>query len=131
MGLTFEKARALADAAVAKATEMGLPVTIAIVDQGGHVVCKYRMDGATYLTGRAAEDKAYTSAGLGIATADIQGLIQPGGPVFGLNMEHVATFGGGLPLRDGKALVGGIGVSGGSVDQDAEIASAAIAAAWA
>ena len=130
MGLTLERARGLADAALARATEMGLPVSVAIADAGGHVICKMRQDGANFLSGQAAEDKAYTCAALGMPTADLQPLVQPGAPVFGLNMPRVATFGGGLPLRDGERLVGGIGVSGGSVDQDVEIASAAIAAAW-
>ena len=127
MPVTFEKARAMGRAAVEKAEEMGVAITVCIVDAGGNAVLKGRMDGAGYLSGQFAEDKAYTSAGIGFATADLAPLVQPGEMVFGITHPRVVTFGGGIPLKEGDAVVGAVGVSGGSVDDDIAVAEAALA----
>lgn len=127
MPVTLDKAREMGRAALAKAEEMGVAITVCVVDKGGNVVLKARMDGAGYLSGQFAEDKAYTSAGIGFATSDLAPLVQPGAMVFGITHPRVVTFGGGIPLHEGDAVVGAVGVSGGSVDDDIAVAEAAIA----
>ena len=128
MGLTLEKAHELEAAAIAHAESMGAAFTVCVVDAGGNVITKARMDGAGYLSSEFAEDKAWTSAGIGVPTAALAGMVQPGEPVFGISHPRVVTFGGGVPLKIGDNVVGAIGVSGGSVDQDVEVADAAVSA---
>lgn len=122
--------RRLIDSGIACATELGVPVSIAVVDAGGHVVIKVRMDNAPLISVRMAEDKAYTSAATNLPTGDLHPLVQPGEPLYGLIAAEggrIITFRGGIPLRDQTdQIVGGIGVSGGTVDQDDEIASTAV-----
>lgn len=127
MSLNLAKAREMGRAALAHAEEMGVAITVCVVDQGGNALLKARMDGAGYLTGEFAEDKAYTAAGIGFATGDLAPLVQPGEMVFGISHPRVVTFGGGIPLRDGDRVVGAVGVSGGSVDEDIQVAEAALA----
>jgi corrinoid adenosyltransferase len=131
LGLTA--GRRLLDSAIARATELGVPVSIAVVDAGGHVVIKARMDGAPLISVRMAEDKAYTSAATNLPTSDLHPLVQPGEPLYELiaaEAGRVITFGGGSPLRSqDEQVTGGVGVSGGTVEQDAEIAGTA-ARAW-
>ncbi|MCY4085561.1 MAG: heme-binding protein [Actinomycetia bacterium] len=126
MGLTLDKAGELGCAAVAHAEAIGAAITVCVVGDGGHVVTTARMDGAGYLSAQFAQDKAWTSAGIGMATADLAPIVQPGEPVFGITHPRVVTFGGGIPLSIDGERVGAIGVSGGSVDEDVEIAQAAI-----
>ena len=126
MGLTLDKARELGRAALAHAHTIDAAITVCVVDTGGHVLLKARMDGAGYLSSQFAEDKAWTAAGIGMATADLAPLVQPGEPVYGITHPRVVTFGGGIPLSMGAESAGAIGVSGGSVDQDVEVAQAAI-----
>ena len=127
MALTLAKAREMGRAALEHAEKMGVAITVCVVDQGGNAVLKARMDGAGYLAGQFAEDKAYTSAGIGFATADLAPLVQPGEMAFGITHPRVVTFGGGIPLTEDGKIVGAVGVSGGSVDEDIEVAEAALA----
>lgn len=127
MSITLDKARAMSRAALACAEELGVAITVCVVDQGGNAVVKARMDGAGYLSGQFAEDKAYTAAGIGFATGDLAPLVQPGEMAFGITHPRVVTFGGGIPVREGDDIVGAVGVSGGSVDEDVKIVEAALA----
>lgn len=124
-----EEAREIITAAVQKAGEIGQPMNIAVMDAGMNLVAFERMDGAWVLSIDIALGKAYTSAGRGLSTRDIGEKAQPGQPLFGVNTTNggrVVTFAGGLPLtRDGE-VVGAIGVSGGSIDQDEEVAQAGV-----
>ena len=128
--LTYESARRVLDAGIASAEEIGQPMNIAVVDDGGHLVAFGRMDGAIRASIDIATRKAVTSVLMELPTSALTDLVQPGAELYGL--EHTAggmvAFGGGVPLhRDGE-LVGGVGVSAGSVAQDIEVASAAAAA---
>ena len=127
MSVTLAKAREMGRAALAKAEEMDIAIAVCVVDKGGNVVLKARMDGAGYLPGQFAEDKAWTAAGLGFATADVAPIVQPGAMAFGITHPRVVPFGGGIPLRGGDEVVGGVGVSGGTVDDDIAVAEAALA----
>ena len=127
--ISLEFARRSASLVEARAKEMGLPATICVLDTAGHVVLKERMTGAGVLSLEMAELKAYTSALLGMATADLPPLVQPGQPLYGITSASggkLVAFGGGVPLLDGDTLVGGLGVSAGTIDQDITLANAAL-----
>ncbi|CAN5894983.1 heme-binding protein [soil metagenome] len=127
--IKHEEAREIIAAAVKKAEEIGQPMNIAVMDAGMNLVAFERMDGAWVLSIDIAIGKAYTSAGRGLSTRDVGEKAQPGQPLFGVNTTNggrVVIFPGGLPLtRDGE-VVGAIGVSGGPVDQDEEVAQAGV-----
>jgi uncharacterized protein GlcG (DUF336 family) len=119
--------RLLGDLAEAEAAAAGVPITVAVVDGEAGLVYQARMDGALPASRDLAVAKAQTAAGLRMATDEVGRLAQPGAPLYGIQHVRpgrVVLFGGGLPLRVGGAVVGGIGVSGGTVEQDVRIAGA-------
>jgi uncharacterized protein GlcG (DUF336 family) len=125
------KAKQLIEAAEQKAIEIGIPMVIAVVDAGGNLVAQHRMDGALLASISIALDKAYTALALKTPTDEIAPLVTPGQPLFGLNTANngrFITFGGGFPLIVGGHVIGGLGVSGGTVDEDITVARAALAA---
>ena len=131
MGMSYEQARQALDAALQKATEIGSPSSVAIVDSGRELVAFARQDGALLACTEISVGKAYTAWSMKMATKDIGPLTQPGQPLYGLEHTHqrpLVTFGGGRPLEIAGDVVGGVGVAGGTVDQDDEIAAAALAA---
>jgi ATP:cob(I)alamin adenosyltransferase len=125
------KAKQLIAAAEQKAVEIGVPMVIAVVDAGGNLVAQHRMDGALLASISLALDKAYTAVALKSPTDEIASAVTPGQPLFGLNTANngrFITFGGGFPLLAGGNVIGGLGVSGGTVDEDIVVARAALAA---
>src|SRR5262245_37185252 len=128
MSLTSSQARAVIDAAEAKASSIGVPVIVAVVDAGVHLKAFTRMDGAVLASIDIALKKARTSALFQAHSEAVWEYCKPGTPAPGLELTNggLATFGGGVPLRsrDGE-LLGAVGVSGGAVSQDSEIARAA------
>lgn len=129
--LTYAGARAVLDAAVAKATELGVPINVSVCDTGGHQIAFARMDGAALLSESIAADKAYSViAFLGLPTSAWDEVLKSDAVLReGLvHRERLVIFGGGLPVVVGGAIVGAVGVSGGSVDQDEEVARAGAAA---
>lgn len=129
--LTIQQATGALRAAVQKATEIGSPSSIAIVDAGRNLLAFARMDDALLASIEISQGKAYTARSMNMNTADIGPLTQPGAPLYGIETSHarpLITFGGGQPLRIGGEIVGAVGVAGGTVDQDDEVASAAVAA---
>lgn len=128
--VTAEEARRVIDAAAAKAAEIGQPMDIAVVDAGGNLKAHVRMDGANIGSITIAINKAYTAIAFQCETAQLQGLTRPDGPIYGLNDAHggrLVVFPGGVPLvRDGSIL-GAVGVSTGTVEQDQEVAEAGAA----
>jgi uncharacterized protein GlcG (DUF336 family) len=129
--VTLEDANRVTAAAQAKASELGIGVTVTILDGGGHVRTQSRMDAARFGTLTVSATKAFTAAAFGLPTEVLSGLVQPGAPLFGFADAaggRIAAFGGGAPLVRGEEVVGAIGVSGGSVDQDQDIAAAGAAA---
>jgi uncharacterized protein GlcG (DUF336 family) len=128
--LTLEQAGSALQAAVGKAMEIGSPSSIAIVDDGRNLVAFARMDDALLASIEIAQGKAYTARSMNMNTADIGALTQPGQPLYGIETSHtrpLVTFGGGQPLRVNGNVVGTVGVAGGTVLQDDEVASAAVA----
>jgi len=127
----------LADAAVllagarAKAAEIGVPMCIAITDEGGNLVAFERMDGGKVTSITIAIDKAFTAAGAKKATHEYGEVSQPGKPVYGIASAiggRLMVVGGGLPVIVEGEVVGGIGVSSGTPMQDRDVAEAGIAA---
>lgn len=115
----------LIDLAVAASNEMQVPQNIAVVDAAGVLLAFHRMDGAKPYTVDFALSKARTAAGLETFTENMAEVILPGQRGFGLNTLRggdVACLGGGAPVTIGSAVTGAIGVSSGTVHQDAEIA---------
>ncbi|MBG6180465.1 GlcG/HbpS family heme-binding protein [Arthrobacter sp. CAN_A1] len=129
--VTLEEARRVIDAAAGKASEIGQPMDIAVVDAGGNLKSHVRMDGANIGSITIAINKAYTAIAFQCETSDLQGMTRPDGPIYGLNDAHggrLVVFPGGIPLvRDGS-IVGAIGVSTGSIEQDQLVAEAGAAA---
>ena len=129
--ITLEEAQRIISAAEQKAREMGQPMNIAVMDAGRNLVAFHRMDGAWVASTDIAIDKAFTSAGRGLTTRKIGEMAQPGQPLFGINTTNggrIVIFAGGIPLmRDGE-VVGAVGISGGTVDEDEEVAKAGVAA---
>ena len=125
--ISLEEARRVISAAERKAKQIGQPMNIAIADQGGNLVSHVRMDGAWIGSIDISIKKAYTSRAFDIATKDLATHSQSGGQFFGIHASNdgkIMIFAGGIPLkRDGK-VVGAIGVSGGSGEQDHEVAQA-------
>lgn len=116
-------------AAVKRATEFGVAVVVAVADAAGELKAYARMDGAPLLSVRIAQDKAWTAAAFGLPTDAWWGLVKDEPPLlYGIvKTERLIIFGGGLPLLVDGRVVGGIGVSGGSAEQDRAIAEAGAA----
>ena len=131
MGLTLECAKRMAEASARKAAELGVPMAIAILDGGGNVILHHRMDGALLVGLQVSKDKAYTAVAMGLATHELTEAAQPGGRLFGINFLdgcRIVAFGGGLPILEEGVLIGGIGVSGGTPEQDLQCAEAGLQA---
>ncbi len=125
--VTLEDARRVIAAAEKKAKELGQPMNIAVADGGGNLVSHVRMDGAWLGSVDISIKKAFTARAFDISTKDLAQHSQSGGQFFGIHASNdgrVMIFAGGIPLkRDGK-VVGAVGVSGGSGDQDHQVAQA-------
>ncbi|MFD1254271.1 hypothetical protein DEVEQU_00131 [Devosia equisanguinis] len=127
LSIGLEEAETIIAAASTAASAMNVPQNIAVVDAAGHLVAFRRMDGAKFSSIDIALAKAYTAAGARKATGDILPATLPGQPGFGLqslNGGRLTTLGGGVPLEVDGQVVGAIGVSSGSVDQDRQVAEA-------
>jgi len=130
MHLTLEQAEAISAAAKQKANEIGVPMNIAVVDGGANLKAFHRMDDAWLGSVDIAIKKAKTARYFDMETGSLGELSQPGQPLYMIEVSNggLITFPGGVPITnaDGK-IVGAIGVSGGSVEQDREVALAGIA----
>jgi len=129
--VTLNDARRVIAAAEKKAAEIGQPMNVAVADAGGNLVAHVRMDGAWLGSIDISIKKAFTSRAFDIATKDLAEHSQSGGQFFGIHASNggrIMIFAGGIPLkRDGK-VVGAVGVSGGSGEQDHAVAEAGAAA---
>jgi uncharacterized protein GlcG (DUF336 family) len=128
--ISAEAAAAACQAAVAHARGLGLRINVAVTDSAGVLAAFLRMPGAFLHSVEIAIDKAYTAASFGFPTQQWVDVIGHDEALrIGLPLRpRLVVFGGGLPMRDGDVLVGGIGVSGGSAVQDEACARAGLAA---
>lgn len=124
--LSLDEANAAVETAVKKAEEIGTAMDIALVDAGGNLKAFARMDGAWLGSIDIAQKKARTARYFDMNTGDIGQLSQPGGSLY--NIEHsnggLITFPGGVPIKDGDTVIGAIGVSGSTVEDDHTVATA-------
>ncbi|CUK27471.1 hypothetical protein TA5114_03299 [Cognatishimia activa] len=127
--LDINDAYTLIEGARAKANEIGVPMCIAITDEGGNLIAFERMDGGKVTSSIIAMDKSYTASGAKKATHDYGAVSQPGAPAYGINSAiggRLMVVGGGLPVIVDGDVVGGIGISSGTPVQDQEVAQAGI-----
>ena len=129
MEMTLDLAVELIAAARRKATEIGVPMVITVVDAGANLVAQQRMDGAILVSIDISRNKAYTAVATKMPTHVLSGVSQPSQALFGIHNAdggRIVIFGGGFPLEFGGGIIGGIGVSGGSVEQDMQCAQSAL-----
>ena len=127
--LDLSDARILIEGAAAKAREIGVPMCIAVVDESGTLIAFERMDGGKVTSVTIAQDKAFTAAAARKATNDYNAANVPGNLAFGIHTEvggRLSTVGGGLPVMVDGEVVGGIGLSSGTPQQDMDCAQAGI-----
>lgn len=129
--ITADKVQAGLQAALKKAKELKSPSSIAIVDDGRNLLGFIRMEGALLASIEISQAKAYTARSLNMKTGDVMALVQPGGPLYGMETSHrlpLVVFAGGVPIQSGDKVIGAVGVAGGMPPDDEAIAAAAAAA---
>ena len=127
--MTLELAFKMAQAAERKAAEMGVPIVFSVVDAAGNIILLHRMEESLLASLELSPNKAYTAVALKMATHELVPAIQPGAELYGIqlsNQNKIVTFGGGYPLKINQHIIGGIGVSGGTVTEDMLIATEAL-----
>jgi len=126
--ISTQAACAVAQAAIEKATELGISINVSVADSSAVEMAFIRMSDSFLPSSDIAKDKAYTSAGFGLPTMQwkeiLQGNIQLQAGI--VARPRVVTFGGGLPIFEGQELIGAVGVSGGSEEEDVICAQAGI-----
>src|SRR6201988_1505206 len=129
--MTMEKAKKIIEAGIVKAKEVGQPMNIAVVDAGANLTAFARMDGAWLGSIDIAINKAFTAKAFDISTLELGRNSQPKDQFFGIHVSNharVMIFAGGIPIKMKGQVVGAVGVSGGSGEQDHAVAEAAVAA---
>jgi uncharacterized protein GlcG (DUF336 family) len=122
-------AKAVAERVELEAAKAKVPVAVCIVDVHGNLVLQHRMNGAPVFSLEISERKAYTSALVRMRTADLLALVQPGQPLYVLPTVAGGRFcpmGGGVPLTENGQVFAGVGVSGGTAEEDVRIVEAAL-----
>lgn len=125
--MTLNDARKVIAAAEKKAMEIGQPMNIAVSDEGGNLMAHIRMDGAWLGSIDISIKKAFTARAFDISTRDLAEHAQSGGQFFGIHVSNggrIMIFAGGVPLKKDGRVIGGVGVSGGSGEQDHAVAEA-------
>lgn len=127
--LSIEEAAILVEGARNKSDEIGIPMCIAVADESGNLIAFERMDGGKISSISIAIDKAFTAAVARKGTHVYNQLCVPGEPTFGIHVSnegHFCVIGGGLPVYEDDVIVGGIGISSGTADEDLVVAEGAI-----
>src|SRR6476620_10561987 len=122
-------AKKIADRVEAESLKQNVPVAVTVIDVHGNIVLTHRMTGAPTFSLELAERKAYTSALVGMRTADLVPLVQPGAdlyPLLAVSGGGYSAMGGGVPLTNEGQVIAGVGVSGGTTEQDSAIVEAAM-----
>lgn len=124
--MSLELAKTLAQRVEEKAVQMGVKAVIVVMNSGANPVLVHCMDDSFIASYDVAFNKAYTVVGLKISTIELKKLAQPGGSLYGVqntNGGRIVIFGGGEPLMAGGRIVGGLGVSGGTEEEDTALAA--------
>jgi uncharacterized protein GlcG (DUF336 family) len=122
-------AKKIAERVEAESVKNKVPVAVCVIDIHGNVVLKHRMSGAPVFSLELSERKAYTAALIQVRTADLVPLVQPGQqlfPLLAVSGGRYSAMGGGVPLTNEGQAIGGVGVSGGTTEQDIAIVEAAL-----
>jgi uncharacterized protein GlcG (DUF336 family) len=131
-GITLDQANKVIAAARKRANKIKVMMNIAVVDAGNNLTAFAKMDNAWQGSIDIAQGKAYSARAFDMSTKDLGAASLPDGPLFGINASNdgkIIIFAGGIPLKDAEGnVVGAIGVSGGSVEQDQDVAEAGVAA---
>lgn len=124
--ISHDLAEMVLAASLRAARDRGLAMNVAVLDSGGHLKAFARMDGAWLGSIDLAIKKARTSCYFRMASGQLGEMSQPGGPVYGIESANsgLVTFAGGIPLVAASRLIGAIGVSGGTIDEDHAVAEA-------
>jgi uncharacterized protein GlcG (DUF336 family) len=128
--LTLADARRIIEQGERKAQELKIPYNLAVVDAGGNLISHVRMDGAWLGSIDISIHKAFTARAFDMSTEDLATMAQSGKPLFGINTtnhEKIVIFAGGMPVKAGGQVIGAVGASGGTVDQDQKVVEAAVA----
>jgi uncharacterized protein GlcG (DUF336 family) len=130
MVMNIDIAKKVIKAAIEQAREMNRLCSVAVVDARGFLVALHRMDQALIPTVDIARDKAWTAAAFRMPSSDVGRFGDPSSPGFGFNTQNwndrLTTIPGGLPIKDGDEVIGGVGVSGGTPAEDAAVCRAAL-----
>jgi uncharacterized protein GlcG (DUF336 family) len=127
--INLELAKKLIERAEKEANKINVPMVISIVDEGGNFIACHRMDDALLVSVDIAQNKAWTSAAMKMPTDKLAQAAGMGKELYGINTTNngrVVVFGGGIPLQKNGKIIGAIGVSGGSVEEDIRVAQAAV-----
>lgn len=127
--LSNDEAKLMIAAAEKKSAQIGIPMCVAVTDESGNLIEFSRMDGGKVSSISIAIDKAFTAAAAKNATSFYNEMCRPGSPTFGIHTSNQGRFsiiGGGLPVKSGSAVVGGIGASSGTPAQDIEVSQAGL-----
>ena len=129
MDMSMESLKKMAGFIEEKATEIGVPVAFSAVDAGGNLLYFQRMPGTLLISTKVSQDKAYTAAALKCPTCDLADITKPGESLWSLHNSgdgRIICFGGGYPIMNEGELIGAIGVSGGTADEDMAVATYAL-----
>lgn len=127
--MSLSLAREIIHKVILKAEEIGVKAVVAVSDAGANPVCVECMDDSYIASYDIAVNKAFTVVSLKMATKDLKALASPGGSLYGIqftNGGRIVIFGGGVPLKVGDTVIGGVGVSGGTEEEDTYLADYAL-----
>ncbi|HBB60705.1 MAG TPA: heme-binding protein [Lachnospiraceae bacterium] len=123
--VSLELAKKLMDRVEAYARAKGMACVIAVDDAHGNPVAVHVMENAFLVSYQVATQKAYTAVAVKMSTMELSRMVQPGGTFYGLEAMHdgkIVAFGGGVPLKIEGTIVGGLGISGGTGEEDNDVA---------
>lgn len=127
--IALDTARRIVEASEDRADEMDNPMVVTVANSEGNLIAQHRMDDAWLASVSISRNKAYTSAALDMPTHELAEASEPGNSLYGLDTRdegRMVVFGGGYPLEKNGEVVGAIGVSGGAVSQDRDVAEAGV-----
>ncbi|ASN03935.1 GlcG/HbpS family heme-binding protein [Virgibacillus necropolis] len=127
--ITLDLAKKLIDGAEQEAKKIDVQMVISVFDEGGNLIAVHRMDDAWLASIDIAQNKAWTAVALKMPTSNLEEATVPKAELYGLNTTNqgrIVVFGGGIPLMQDGKVVGAVGVSGGTVAQDTQVAEAAV-----
>ncbi|MFZ4453795.1 GlcG/HbpS family heme-binding protein [Salibacterium aidingense] len=127
--LTLDTAEKVIAGAEKEAENIGVSMVITVVDDGGNLIAKHRMNDAWIASIAISEDKAWTSVALKMPTSNLAEATVPNSELYGLNTTNngrIVVFGGGIPLQQDGKVVGAVGVSGSAVPDDVQVAKAGV-----